>query len=144
MKTFEEKIISTLSGASQKNALDFAEFLKANEMTVDENHSQVIYNGKTLAYMHIDGNAEMPGPWSVWPEGDFSDVPQDYDFAETMKEVALKHINLCDKCGQPCAPGKNRTLFGKEFEGVCGSIMVFTDPGEDDLMCLQKSMLMNV
>ena len=41
MKTFEEKIISTLSGASQKNAIDFAEFLKANEITVDENHDFV-------------------------------------------------------------------------------------------------------
>jgi len=144
MKTFEEKIINTLSGTSQENALDFASFLRANEMTVDENHSQVIFGGKTLAYIHMDGNAEMPGPWSVWPEGNFSDVPQGYDFDESMKEVAWKHINFCGKCGQPCAPGKPRILFGKEFDGVCGSAMVFTDPSGDDLVCLQKSLMMRV
>jgi len=36
MKAFEEKIISTLSGASQKNALVFVAFLKASGMSVDE------------------------------------------------------------------------------------------------------------
>ena len=97
-----------------------------------------------MAYMHMDGNAEMPGPWSIWPNGDFSIVLQGYDFDEYMKEIAHAHINICGKCGQPCAPGSNKTLFGKEFEGVCGSIMVFTDPSEDDLMCLQKLLLMQV
>jgi len=144
MKLFEDKIISILSGDTQKNALDFAAFLKANDIIVDENHSKVIFNGKTLAYIYMDGNAEMPGPWSVWPEGDFDAATEDYDFDEPMKKVAWEHINLCGKCGQPCAPGKNRTLFEKEFEGVCGSVMVFTDPGGDDLICLQKLLLMKL
>jgi hypothetical protein len=144
MKTLEEKIFSTLSGTSQKNAIDFATFLKANNMVADESHSQVIYQGKTLAYMHMDGNVEMPGPWSVWPDGDFSVAPQGYDFGESMKEIAWAHINICGKCGQSCAPGSKKTLFGKEFEGVCGSVMVFTDPSGDDLTCLQKLLLMKV
>jgi len=141
MKSFEEKIISTLGGNAQKNALDFAAFLMANGMIVDESHSQIICNGKVLAYMHMDGNTEMPGPWSVWPEGDFSTVSQGYDFDETMKEIAWAHINKCGKCGQPCSPGSNKTLFGKEFENVCGSVMVFTDPSADGLICLQKLLL---
>ena len=65
-------------------------------------------------------------------------------FDESMKEIAWAHINICDKCGQSCAPGSNKTLFGKEFEGVCGSVMVFTDPSGDDLICLQKLLLMKV
>ena len=144
MKSFEEKIVITLNESSQKNALDLVAFLKANDMTVDEAHSQIICEDKTLAYMHMDGSAEMPSPWSVWPVGDFSIVPQDYDFDESMKEIAWAHINICGKCGQSCAPGSNKTLFGKEFEGVCGSVMVFTDPREDGLICLQKLLLMKV
>jgi len=144
MKSFEEKIVNTLSGASQKNALDLVAFFNSNGMTVDENHSQIIVGGKVLAYMHMDGSADMPGPWSVWPEGDFSVVPQGYDFDEPMKEVGWEHINLCGKCGQSCVPGKNRTLFEKEFEGVCGSVMVFTNPSGNDLICLQKLLLMKV
>ena len=144
MNSFEEKIVNTLSGDTQKNALDFAAFLKANDMVVAENHSQVLYSGKTLAYLHMDGNAEMPGPWSVWPEGDFSITPHNYNLDEHIIKSAWKHINICDKCCQSCAPGSNKTLFGKEFEGVCGSVMVFTDPSGADLMCLQKLLLMKV
>jgi len=144
MNSFEDKIIGTLSGDTQKNALDFVAFLKANSMVVDENHSQVIYNGKTLAYVHMDGNAEMPGPWTIWPDGDFSIVPQGYDFDKSMKEIAWRHVNICGKCGQSCAPGSNKVLFRKEFEGICGSVMVFTDPGGDALICLQKLLLMKM
>jgi len=142
MTTFEEKIMSTLSGDTQKSALDFATFLKANGMATDENHGQVICNGKTLAYIHMDGNAEMPGPWTVWPDGDFSDVPQGYDFDEAMKEIAWAHVNVCGNCGQACAPGSDTILFGKGFEGVCGAVMAFTDPDEKALMCLEKLLLM--
>jgi hypothetical protein len=141
MKSFEEIIISTLNGDTQKNALDFAAFLKANDMVVDENNSQVIFVNKTLAYMYVDGNAEMPGPWTVWPDGDFSSVPHGIDFDNAMKEIAWAHINKCGKCGQPCAPGSNKTLFGKAFDGVCSSVMAFTDPNDKALMCLKKLLL---
>ncbi|MDR2570359.1 MAG: hypothetical protein LBD23_08700 [Oscillospiraceae bacterium] len=141
MKSFEEIIISTLSGDTQKNALDFATFLKANDMIVAENNSQVIYMDKTLAYMHIDGNSEMPGPWTVWPDGDFSVVPQGYDFDDAMKKIAWAHINKCGKCGGTCAPGSDITLFGKVFDGVCNSVMAFTDPSDKALVCLKKLLL---
>ena len=144
MKSFEEKIIDTLSGVTQKRALEFANFLNTNGMELDENHSMIIHQGKTLAYIHMDGNAEMPGPWSVWPEGDFSTVPQDYDFDENMKEIAWEHINYCANCGGNCAPGYTKTVFGKEFEGVCGSVTVFTDPDEKAMKCLEKLLLMKV
>jgi len=144
MKSFEEKIVGTLSGASQQNALALAAFINTSGMTVDENHSQIIHQGKTLAYIHMDGSAEMPGPWSIWPDGDFSAVSADdgFDFDESMKEIAQAHVNLCANCGQACAPGSTKTLFGKDYDGACGAIMVFTDPGDEDLVCLQKLLLM--
>jgi len=137
-KAFEETIATKLKGDTQKNALDFAAFLKANEMTPGGEHGQVTYKGKTMAHIHIDGEAEMPGPWTIWPEGDFSSVPAGFDFDDSMKNIAWANVNVCGNCGGACAPGSRQTIFGKEFDNICGAVLAFNNPDVNTLACVKK------
>jgi len=136
-KTFEETIKATLTGETQKNALNFAAFMTANGITTGENHGTIVYNGTVLAWMHMDGKADLPGPWTVWPDL-IGTVPDGFDFDETMKKIAWKYVNFCAACGSNCAPGNNKNIFGKDFENVCGAILAFTDPDAESLACLKR------
>jgi len=42
--------------------------LKASNMTAGENHGTAVYQDNVLAWMHVDGKPEMPGPWTIWPD----------------------------------------------------------------------------
>ena len=137
VKSFEEVIVEVLDGDTQKNALDFAAFLKANGMTTGENHGTVMHEDKVLAYMHMDGKPEMPGPWTIWPNVKGT-VPDGFEFDEAMKSIALNHVNVCGKCGGTCAPGSRKTVYGKEFDNVCGALLAFTDPTPDTLVCVKR------
>jgi len=137
--TFEETIKTTLTGETQKNALDFAAFMAANGIITGENHGTVEYNGTTLAWMHMDGKPDLPGPWTVWPDL-IGTVPDGFEFDDAMKEIAWKNVNICASCGSDCAPGSSKNIFGKDFENVCGAILAFTDPDVETLKCLKRLM----
>jgi len=135
--TFKEMIESTLTGETQKNALDFAAFMAANGITTGENHGTIVCNGKVLAWMHMDGKPDLPGPWTVWPDL-IGTVPDGFDFNDAMKEIAWKNVNICASCGSECAPGSKKSIFGKDFDNVCGAILAFTDPDAETLKCLER------
>ena len=137
-KTFEETVADVLKDDSQKNALDFAAFLKDNNMVAGGQHGGVSYKGNVVAYIHMDGKAEMPGPWTIWPNGDFSSEPEGFVFDGSMKEIAWANVNICSSCGSKCAPGSRKTLFGKEFDNVCGAVMAFNNPDANTLECVKK------
>ena len=139
--TFEEKIMETLNGDTQKNALNFATFLKANNLSTGENHSTIVFNGDVLAWMHMDGKPDLPGPWTIWPDL-IGTVPDGFIFDEKMIEVAWQNINICASCGGGCSPGNKKSIFGKDFDNVCGAILAFTDPGCESLECIKKLMEM--
>ena len=139
VKSFEESINITLKGETKRNALDFAAFLKANDLATGETHGTVVYKDNVFAYLHMDGKPEMPGPWTIWPDLDGT-VPDGFTLDDSMKEIAWKHVNICADCGSGCAPGSSKTIYGKEFENVCGAILAFTDPDSQTLECVKKLM----
>jgi len=134
-KTFEKAILSTLEGSAQKNALDFVSLLKVGDMTTGENHGTVIWKGDILAYIHMDGKPEMPGPWTIWPNVTGS-VPEGFVLDEATRDIALRHINICADCGSKCAPGSRKNVYGKEFDNVCSAALAFTDPDADAIKCV--------
>jgi len=137
--SFEETILKVLEGKSQENALDFAAFLKSNNLATGENHGTVTYEGNVIAYIHMDGKNEVPGPWTIWPSVTGT-IPEGFTLDERMKEIAWANINVCGKCGGECAPGSTKTVYGKEFDNICGAILQFTNPDADALKCV-KTML---
>ena len=139
IKSYEKAIINVLKGETQKNALSFASFLEKNNMSTGENHGTVLYQGEVFAYMHMDGKTELPGPWTIWPDMDGS-VPDGFMFDNDLKKAAWANVNICADCGEKCAPGNRKTLYGKEFNNVCNAFFAFTDPNSEALCCLKKLM----
>jgi len=125
---------ANLSGDTLKNALDFAVYLKENGMIAGGDHGEVSHQSKCVCYMHLDGAAEAPGPWTIWTEGDYSGEHED----ERMKEIAWAHVNFCGSCGGDCKPGMRKIIFGREFNNVCHAVMAFRDPDAEALECIKK------
>ena len=138
MSTEIENVINDLlTGDVQKNAQDFIAYLKANEMTVA---SEVSYNGKSICYMHLDGQEGYPSPWTIWTDGDYSWEYEEVPMDEHMKKIAWAHVNTCagENCPGKCHPGKSKVILGKEFDNVCNADMAFHVPDAETLACVKK------
>ena len=146
-QAMENAISEKLTGDSKKNALDFAAFLRANGLLTDSNGDGEGWAvggtvGNSTGFMLVNGAAQMPGPWTVWFNScDFGD----YGAADDdLKETAWAHTSICGHChaGWKDCGGGDRVIFGKEFEGLCHSPLMFTDPGAKTLGNIKKLMLM--
>lgn len=144
----EDVISERLTGDMQKNALDFAAFLSANEISLihnsDDGKGWVIGGalGNSIGYMMIIGSGEQfPGPWTFW----FNDCDFNNDSVEDkLKETAWAHASKCGKChkGWENCGGGDRIIFGKEFERLCHSPLMFTNPDANVLENAKKLILM--
>ncbi|MCL2420755.1 MAG: hypothetical protein FWD03_02755 [Defluviitaleaceae bacterium] len=144
----EEKIHDVLSGDAQKNALDFAAFLQANEILLDPNGNDgegwavggVV--GDSIGFMLINGVEEIPGPWTVWFNTcDFGDGKL---ADEDLKEAVWAHTGNCGRCheGWATCGGGERTIFGKTFESLCHSPLMFVNPDAKTLAHIKKLIVM--
>lgn len=66
---------------------------------------------------------------SQWLEN----YPNDNEF----KEVVWKHVDHCGHCGA-CNGGRNKTIFGKEFNDVLGCTFRIDNPSQDDLFFMKE------
>ena len=131
-------INEVLQDDTRKNALNFVSFLTANEMIVGENLSEVSYKDEVICYIHIDGSDQVPGPWTIWSDDNAIYEQEDVSLDKNTKEIAWKHANACGSCGGGCSPGSRKMIFGKEFNNICGSTFMFTDPDAETLKCVKK------
>ena len=147
-KTIIEQINENLSGDAQKNALDFAAFLRAKDISLNGSGKGGDWSGwavggttgDSIGYMIVNGKDEFPGPWTVW----FNTCDFKSDADEALKEAAWAHASPCGKCHKGWADcgGGERTIFGKEFESLCHSPMMFSNPDARELEYAKKLMLM--
>ena len=135
---FEGFVNDVLSGEVLRNALDFAAYLRENEMIPGGTHGEITYKDKCLCYMHLDGSPEKPGPWTLWTEGDYSSEHEAVPLDGHIKETAWANVNFCASCGGGCSPGQHKVIFGKEFDNVCSASMAFHVPDAEALECVKK------
>ncbi|MCL2433959.1 MAG: hypothetical protein FWD16_05515 [Clostridia bacterium] len=134
VQTPEAAIQSKLSGDAKTNALDFAVYLRANDIQLDGNEEGSGWavggmTGNSLGYLMINGSDEFPGPWTFWFNScDFGNAP----VSDVMKQTAWDHASPCgrEKChaGWEKCGGGNRVMFGKEFGWLCHSPLMFNNP----------------
>ena len=136
----ESTIKSTLTGDLQTTALNFASFLSENNLTFKD--GAVRHQDKVICYMHLDNGEEMPSPWTIWTEGDYSSEPASAPLTQHTKETAQANVNICASCGGSCNPGQQKVIFGKTFENVCSADMAFYRPSAETLECIKHLLLM--
>jgi len=132
----EDDLTAALSGADQKNALDFIAYMKANGMMTHAEHTSAFeYKGEWVCIVCIIPIDGVPG-WTIFDNpltSKFDDFPVD----EHLKEFAWAHVNICTSCGGSAGcgsqPGRNKTILGKEFANVCTSDVAFWSPDADAL-----------
>ena len=144
LNEFEDAIKKALTGDAQKNALDFAAFLRANDLSLERldipGGWNVYIKGINSAFVQIIGESNS---FNVVLHISTYDGESPVD--DDLKEFAWAHVLLCPGCGSPtfCEESQNRrTIFGKEFESTCQSPLVFLDPDAHDLVNIQKLLLM--
>jgi len=133
-----QQAITTLPSELKETALDFAAFLQANDFVPFGEHGAVTYGDTVICYMHLDSSNEPPGPWTIWLEGDYSTVPENFDICDSIKETAWSNVNICASCGGGCSPGKRVNIFGRDFDNVCNAAMAFTSPDAVALECVKE------
>ena len=139
-KRIEDVFSEFLIGDTLKNALDFAKFLRANEMIYDGKY-EIHYKDKLVCY--IDTPNELHRWWRVWTVGDYSNEYEGFLIDEHTKEIAWSNVVKCGNCDDVnCDPGKTEVIFGKEFTNVCNGVdnlaMRFTNPDTEVLECAKK------
>ena len=146
-KLIENVINEKLTGDAQKNALDFVAFLQANDLKIEPNGDDfggwavggVV--GDSLGFMLINGVAEVPGPWTIWFNScDFGDADL---VSDDLKETVWANTSICGKCHanwETCG-GDDRIIFGRKFERLCHSPLMFNNPDAGTLENMQKLML---
>ena len=136
-----------------KKALAFVSFLRANKMEfirgdgywANQYYWYVRYMGKDVCYILVNGTGEEKesAPLAVWSEtSDGSDGAwyENNSLDEHTKEIAWDNVDFCAKCtpGSPCYGGMHKTVFGKEFDGVCRCTFRFDKPNDCELECIKK------
>lgn len=139
-KKFEEVFHAFLTGDELKNALDFTEFLRANEMIYNGEY-EIRYKDELACY--IDTPTELQKRWRIWTVGDYSNEYDGFPIHEHLKEIARLNVVKCGNCdGCDRKPGKTEVIFGKEFLNVCNGAdnlaMLFTNPHGEVLACAKK------
>lgn len=133
-------INEVLKGNAQKNALDFAAFLQANEMPIPhgEGYWEINYKDEAVCFLFINGESDIPGPWTIWSNDSDYNKSEDFPIDEQTKAIAWKYANKCGSCGQDCSPGKTKKIFGKNFDNICSSTFMFTNPNAETLKGVKK------
>ena len=142
----ENFIGDVLIGETQKNALEFVAYLRANEMLFvrgngyweDKLYWMIKYKDEYVCFILINGSEKKDEPWIIWSDDSGSSWFADFSLDEHMKEVAWKNIDFCANCGGDCSPGAHKTIFGKEFNNVCRTAMRFINPDVEALECVKK------
>ena len=151
-QNFEAVINETLKDDTKKNALDFITYLGTDEMSYT--HSDfcwdVRYKDESVCFIMIGGfedkqlnhwviwSDQVPGSWANWDDGENNGGYVDFPVDEHIKELAWANVNICGRCGGECSPGKRKTVLGKEFDNLCQSAIVFTNPDAETMECAKK------
>jgi len=141
----EEQIKAELSGDMQKNALDFAAFLQANDFSPKRNDEDdawnIFYKETNIVFVKI--TREKNELAIVLNSCDFDGGnPADND----LKEFAWSWVVFCPQgCGAPtiCEMSRKRvTIFGKDYENICIASYEFFNPDTHELEIIKKLMIM--
>jgi hypothetical protein len=145
----ENSIGEVLTGDMEKNALEFASFLRACEMLFerakgyweDKHYWMIKYKNEFVCFILVgsEGKTE-PESWIIWSDDSDSNWFADFPVDERIKEIAWKNVDICGgNCGGCNKPGgTHKIIFKKEFNNVCRTTFKFINPDIETLECIKK------
>lgn len=143
-KEIEGYIKECLEGDDREIALDFVDYLIENQMVFykdncdcwkDKIYYWVKFKEECVCFIAIKDCDEPENRWTVW--FDESKAYEADAAEEEIKAAAWKYIDYCGHCGS-CGGGAAKTVFGKNFENVCGCTFRIDNPILNDLSFMKK------
>lgn len=151
--TIEEAVRQELTGDDQRKTLDFVSFLRSNDMEfirgdgywANQHYWYVRYMGEDVCYTLVNGTGDEKdsAPLAVWSETSDSSDGAWYESCpldEHTRAIAWSNVDYCAKCtpGSLCYGGMRKTVFGREFNGVCRCTFRFDKPDDSELECIKR------
>jgi len=141
----EDVITALLKNETQKDALEFVDYVKSFKMTpqwASANSWAVNYKSKRVCYIKVSETSTGDGRWIVRPSVEYSDSLAFYCQTEGLTDRMLKNVHYCCACGK-CAPGKPVEFFGVALQNVCCSPIDFEfhNPDAAALDCARKMIM---
>ena len=145
-KTVENAIKEKLTGDTQKNAMDFIVFLRANEFTLKEHeehgHSwSVIYKGIFPVLIHFDV-AGFELVIDLCTRDFYGDGILDNDLKEFIWAHTVNCPDGCDGTTICDRSQKNIKIFGKEYKNICITPLQILNPNANDFAQTKKLFLL--
>ena len=146
----EHVIRESLTDDAQRNALEFAAFLTANEIScmretdgywADKIYFVCNYNNQSVCYISI--NEHENNSWYITGDDSGTNWFENAPLDESAKKIAWENIDICrdrNSCGACGNPGmmSRKIIFGKEFDNVCPVTIKFTNPNMATVECMKK------
>ena len=120
----EDEIRELLDGDLKERALDFADYLNANQMMPQlwfgPTYWRVPHGSNYLCCIKLDKDK-----WRFWFfQGDYSG-----ELDEGIKKTVCDNVNQCINCIENCRAVAAMTIFGREYTDVCCNFPVqFENP----------------
>ena len=133
-KSIESNLKENLSGDVLTNALDFVTYLKNMGMTADDG-ARFCYKDELMCIIITFKNDNNPsGEWFICdcPFREHDGFPID----ESIKSFVQANIQKCkgDSCGcDHKERGATKMIFGKEYDNLCSSEIMFNNPDSEAL-----------
>jgi len=150
-QTIEIHIREVLTGEAQRLALNLATYLTSQGMQFergtgyweDKRYWHIKYKNSYVCFILVNGFGSVrhknePEGWIIWSDDYDSDLFANYPLDERTKEIAWDHVDICGNCGGCGSQGKNKTIFGREFEKVCVTMFRFDNPTAEEVECAKK------
>lgn len=152
-QTIETHINDALTGDTQKLALDFVAFLKAQEMQfergtgywADKRYWMISYKAEYVCFISVNGfgfvrHQDEPEGFYIWSDDSGTDWYANAPLDDHTKEIAFKNVDFCGKCSpeSPCYGGTDKIIFGKEFDKVYRTTFRFDNPNVQVMECVKK------
>lgn len=151
----EQEIIKdigeVLTGDTQKLAHDFVTYLstlgmqfeKGTGYWADKRYWMVKYNNEYVCFILVNGygsvrHQDEPEGFHIWSDDSGEDWFVNSPLDEYTKEIAWKNVDYCVHCGGVCEGGTHKTIFGKEFNGVCRTTFRFDNPDVEAMECAKQ------
>lgn len=141
-----------LNGETLENALGFVAFLRDAEFQAEYNPREYGERkwtgaiggvvGNSIGYLYVRAGTDFPDPWTIWLNAYEFDAGSSAEDA-ALKEFVWENVNHCSRCHpnwENCGGGE-RTVFGRKFERLCHSPMVFYTPDAHKLEKIEKLLL---
>ncbi|MCL2512982.1 MAG: hypothetical protein FWF08_03690 [Oscillospiraceae bacterium] len=138
----EEVMKKTLKGETLNNALGFIAFLRESGFKTEDKYGNNFYymSEPTCILLCFENENYPDGEWGVYnsPICEYEGIPLDED----LKEFSRENVRICKgECGCRKWPrGGDQTVFGKKFEGVCSSVIMYQNPDAEAIEKIKKIM----